>query len=690
MATALAPIPSAPIAPPPAVLAAPSPAGADCAPADPLLARCVEVSRRLGARTDLALHGGGNTSVKSSLPDLAGEPVEALWVKSSGRDLAGIDASGFSPVRLGSLRRLLTLETLSDTAMAYELRRALLDPSAPAPSVETLAHAALPHRFVLHAHPDAVLAVTSSPGGARRARAIFGPAFLVLPWAMPGFALGRAVDELWHRSGRPRTRGIVLLHHGVLTFSEDADEAWEALVECDSRARRALETLPRRPALPAPPERPPWTHLDIASLRLELSRLAGRPLLLALDDSAGARRFADHPGVAELVRRGPLTPDHVLRTKRTAIVLPSAERARPALARYAQDYRDYFRRGAAGRELAMLDPAPRVVVAPGTGIFAAGASDAGALAALELYRHTADTLLAAEPLGGHRPLPAREVFEVEYWELEQAKLDPALRGGTDRQRHGRGAAAQPLAGRVALITGAASGIGRATVEELLAAGAVVAGLDLTPTCSRAGYLGLTCDVREPAALERALGSAVRRFGGLDLLVSNVGVFPPSRSIEELTLAEWRAVMEVNATSHLALLGAAIPLLQRAAAPPAVVLVGSRNVLAPGPGAAAYSASKAALTQLARVAALELAPFGIRVNVLHPDGVFDTALWQPEVLSERAARYGLSVEQYRRRNLLRTEVHAADVARLAVALCTDLFACTTGAQIPVDGGDARVI
>jgi NAD(P)-dependent dehydrogenase (short-subunit alcohol dehydrogenase family) len=366
----------------------------------------------------------------------------------------------------------------------------------------------------------------------------------------------------------------------------------------------------------------------------------------------------------------------VLRTKRLAAVVAAPSQTRAALARYAREYRRYFRRFAAGRRLAMLDPAPRVVVARGAGLLAAGATAAEAAAALDLYRHTADTLLAAEPLGGLCPLPARQVFAVEYWELEQAKR--------------RSRAAAPLAGRVALVTGAARGIGRAIVEELLAGGAAVAGLDLGPSAAGEAYLGLTGDVRQAGAVEAAVEATVRRFGGLDLLIGNVGVFPPGHPLDEQPLDEWRAVMEVNVTSHLALLRAAIPLLERAAAPAAVVFIGSRNVLAPGPSAAAYSASKAALTQVARVAALELAPYGIRVNVLHPDRVFDTGLWRPEVLAARARSYGVSVDEYRRSNLLRREVTAEQVGRLAAALCGDLFACTTGAQIPVDGGNARVV
>jgi NAD(P)-dependent dehydrogenase (short-subunit alcohol dehydrogenase family) len=299
----------------------------------------------------------------------------------------------------------------------------------------------------------------------------------------------------------------------------------------------------------------------------------------------------------------------------------------------------------------------------------------------DVYAHTMDIVERAALLGGWRALPARDLFDVEYWDLEQAKLRAAGKP-------------LPFAGEVALVTGAASGIGAACVESLLARGAAVVALDLAPAVetrhARPDHLGIVCDVTSAEALERALEAGVRAFGGLDMLVLNAGVFPGGRRIESLPDDEWRRVLRVNLDANLALLREAQPLLAAAPRAGRVVVVGSKNVPAPGPGAAAYSASKAALTQLARVAALEWAGSGIRVNTLHPDAVFDTGIWTPEVLAARAASYGMTVEQYRTKNLLRTEVRSRDVAELAAELCGELFAKTTGAQIPVDGGNERVV
>jgi NAD(P)-dependent dehydrogenase (short-subunit alcohol dehydrogenase family) len=329
----------------------------------------------------------------------------------------------------------------------------------------------------------------------------------------------------------------------------------------------------------------------------------------------------------------------------------------------------------------MLDPAPRIVLDPHLGLCAAGRSGKDAAIALELYQHTVEVILRAAALHGYKALSARDIFEVEYWDLEQAKLKLAGKP-------------PEFAGEVALVTGGASGIGRACVEALLQRGAAVVALDRNPTvCTlleRPDYLGLECDVTAPEALESALEAAVRHFGGMDILVLNAGVFPPGAPVAAISLEDWRDTLAVNVDANLLLLRACHPLLKLASRGGRVVAVGSKNVAAPGIGAGAYSASKAALTQLARVCALEWGPDRIRVNTVHPDAVFDTALWTDEVLASRARHYGLTVEQYKTRNVLRTEIRSRDVAELVCAMCGPAFFRTTGAQVPIDGGNERII
>jgi len=375
-------------------------------------------------------------------------------------------------------------------------------------------------------------------------------------------------------------------------------------------------------------------------------------------------------------QRGPVTPDHAIRTKPWPLLGRDVEA-------YAAAYRRYFEehRHRATTDLQPLDPAPRVILDPELGLCCVGRTPKDAAIVEDLYRHTIKVITDAVGLGGYEPVSPADLFDVEYWDLEQAKL----------RRRG---APPPLAGEVALVTGAASGIGRACAEALLDEGAAVVGVDIAATVESVfdgpAWAGLQADVTDREALARALEVTTERFGGLDVLVVNAGVFPESAPIGDLDLDVWRRTMAVNVDANAALLHQAYPLLRTSPGGGRVVVVGSRNVPAPGPGAAAYSASKSALTQLARVAALEWASDGIRVNVVHPDGVFDTGVWTAEVLEQRAAHYGLSVEAYRSKNLLGVEVSSADVARACIALCGPAFPKTTGAQIPVDGGNLRTI
>jgi rhamnose utilization protein RhaD (predicted bifunctional aldolase and dehydrogenase)/NAD(P)-dependent dehydrogenase (short-subunit alcohol dehydrogenase family) len=640
-----------------------------------LLAERVRTSRLLGSDPRLVLHGGGNTSVKVTEPDVTGAPRELLYVKGSGHDLAGIGPEGFAPVLLDRLRALASLEELSDTDMARELRAATVDPAAPAPSVEAILHALIPAVFVDHTHADAVVTLSNSAGAAERLSEVYGDLVVVVPYVMPGFRLARYVAQTFPVACGPDTIGLVLMNHGIFSFGATASESYERMLHLVQLASDCVAK--HRSSRGSPPASPPQPHpVTLVSLRREVSAAAGRPMVLVSDASADALSFARHPRVAELSQVGPATPDHVIRTKPVPLLGRD-------VASYAAAYEQYFeaRRARSAAPLQMLDPAPRVILDPELGLCCAGRTPAEADITADVYRHTIQIILDADELGGYRPVSLDDLFDVEYWELEQAKLR-------------RSGAPRPLAGEVALVTGAASGIGRACAAALLAEGAAVVGLDLSTSVSSAfpgpAWLGLECDVTDDTALKASLNAAVRRFGGLDILVVNAGVFPGGQRIADLLLAEWQRVMRVNVDSAMVLLHEAFPLLEQAPAGGRVVVIGSKNVPAPGPGAAAYSASKAALTQLGRVAALEWADSGIRVNVIHPNAVFDTGIWTEEVLRARAEQYGMTVQQYRTNNLLGVEVASADVAALCLAMVGPAFAKTTGAQVPVDGGNDRVI
>jgi len=641
------------------------------------LAQRVYTSRLLGRDKTLVLHGGGNTSVKIREQNILGEDEDILYVKGSGWDLETIEAAGFSPVRLPRLLGLATLHALSDTAMAQELRSNMTDASAPAPSVEAILHAILPHTYVDHTHADALIAVTNTPDGLERVRDIYGDTVVVVPYVMPGFRLARLCAELFPAQAEAQTVGMVLMNHGLFSFGETARASYESMIALVTRAEQYLE---RRGAwqVAAPVVAPPTpiARRDLAALRRDVSAAAGTPMIVTRHTDAQALGFAQRTDLATIARQGPATPDHVIRTKRLPLI---GRDVREFSADYARYFTDHASRS--DHALTMLDPAPRVILDPNLGLCAVGRTARDAAITAEVYRHTIDIILRATALAAYRALPAWDIFAVEYWDLEQAKLR-------------KGGAPPVFAGEVALVTGAASGIGRASVTALLARGAAVVALDMDPAIAtmydRPDARGVRCDVTDEAAVNEMLDGTVNAFGGLDILVLNAGVFPASRRIAALPLTERDRVLRVNLDANLVLLREAHPLLTLAPRGGRVAIVGSKDAPAPEPGAAAYSAATAALTQLARVAALEWGADNIRVNVLHPTAVFDSGVWTGEALQQRAAHDGMSVAQGKTNNVPRVEVTSRDVAELAAELCGPLFARTTGAQIPINGGAERTI
>ncbi len=541
--------------------------------------------------------------------------------------------------------------------MVNELKTHRLRAGAPSPSVESLLHAIVPHAYVDHTHADALLSISNAPDGEKRVREIYGDRVAVIPYIMAGFDLAAYCAREFPKQAGKNTIGMVLLSHGIFSFGKDARESYERMVELVSMAEAYLERKKAKASLPASVRPASVKREEIAALRRAISAQAGCPLVVRVNDSKKFLGFAQHPDVKRLSQHGPATPDHLLYT-----------RPLPMLGRDVDSK-------------TMLDPAPRMVLDPAFGFAALGRTAREAAIVEELYDHTIDVILQAEALGGWRAVDERHLFDIEYWSLEQAKLDKAE-------------ALPVFSGEVVLVTGAASGIGKACVESFLKRGAAVVVLDRNPAIEslwqRTDVLGLTCDLTDAKAIDAALEKAVRSFGGVDMLVLNAGIFPASAPIQSIAAESWRNAMTVNVEANLLVMQACHPLLKLAPRGGRIAVIGSKNVPAPGPGAAAYSASKAALNQLARVAALEWAKDGIRINSLHPNQVFDTALWTDDVLAARAKAYNLTVEQYKRNNLLKTEVASKDVAELAAEMCGPLFAKTTAAQVPVDGGNERVV
>ncbi len=662
----------------------------------------VYTSRLIGAEPDLVLHGGGNTSIKTRARDLFGRDVDVLHVKGSGSDLSAVEPAGLPAVLLAPLRALRALDALSDEDMVAEQRRALVDPSAPTPSIETLLHAFLPAAFVDHSHADAILALTNQPDGERRVRALFGNRVGWVPYTMPGFALAKRAAEVFEKD--PSVEGLVLEKHGLVTFGDDAKTSYTRHIELVGRAHAYFETqMEGRRPLDARPVVAMREWKEIASVvRGALALRTGdldRPFhrfVLEHRSSDEILHFAAADQGPSLAASAPITPDHVIRTKGPYLFLERppygnlealSTRLREEIDAYRIAYAKYFDRNVAAKSVkrTMLDPTPRVLVLPGIGLVAVGDTRAAARIAADIAVHTVRTKIWASSIGQYEGLSEGDLFDMEYWSLEQAKLGRSV--------------APPLQGQIALVTGGAGAIGEGVARELLRAGAIVVLFDKDEArldAVRARLGGDRCeavlgDVTDEGDVRDAFLRAAELFGGVDIVVVNAGVARVG-ALADLELEDFEAASDVNLKGAFLTLRESLYQMRRQATGGSIVLVSTKNVFAPGAEFGAYSATKAGAHQLGRVAALEGAALGVRVNLVNADAVFGGAenpsgLWQ-EVGPGRAAARGIAnqdlEEFYRNRNLLKSRVTPEHVGRAVV-----FFACqdtpTTGAVLPVDGG-----
>ncbi len=672
----------------------------------------VYTSRLIGAEADLVLHGGGNTSVKTTFVDPLGTTIPAIHVKGSGWDLGSIEPAGLPGMDLEALRRLRALDALSDEAMVNQLRIRLFDAGAPTPSVETLLHAFLPAKFIDHSHADAILALTNRPDGEAIVADLFGPSCPRVPYVMPGFALAKfaaSVAEEAVAAGK-NPIGLVLLKHGLFTWGESARESYERHVELVDRAERWLAAARRRSIRiersvdPAAAESEAALVAPILRGRLaEATTDPDRPFRRWVLDRRATPEILETTNAAELseiAESNPLTPDHTIRTKpRPLVIPPPADRTADgwaaaisaAVDRFALHYRDYVAAGIAVRgPKKPLDAVPRVVLIPGVGLFGVGASRKEARIAGDIAEHTLRTKRLSWETGAvYEGLPDVDLFDLEYWSLEQAKLGK----GTEK----------PLARQVAAVTGAAGAIGRSIAAKLLEAGAHVALLDVDLAAAEAlraelaqkfggaAVEAIRCDVTDEASTVVAFDEVCRRFGGLDLAVPNAGI-ARSAPLAKLSAEEFRRVIEVNTTGVFLTIREAAARMRLQKTGGNVVLISSKNVMAPGAEFGAYSASKAGAAQLAKVAALELAKEGIRVNSIAPDAIFGTGetpsgLWAA-VGPDRAKARGMAPEElpdfYRKRSLLQVPLSGEHVGNAVVFFASNQTP-TTGATLPVDGG-----
>ena len=649
----------------------------------------VYTTRLLGGDPKLVLHGGGNTSVKTSVTDLTGEVVDALCVKGSGWDMASIEPPGLPAVRLEPLRRLRELDRLSDEDMVNAQRGSLLDATAPNPSVETLLHAFLPHKFVDHTHSTAILALTDQPNGADICRDVFADRVALVPYIMPGFALAKSCAEIYDRS--PNVEGLILLKHGVFTFGATANEAYERMIELVTLAERHLAGTPSKSfasvALPdrlAPPAAIAPILRGLLAIETDLNEGLHQRFVLEFRTSEAIRNFVDGEGLARYSQRGPVTPDHAIRIKPLPVVLPPpvagdldgfTGRAAAAIADYQHTYSAYVARNNtdASAPKTPLDPSPRVLLLPGLGFFAAGDSGKAAAIAADLYENNIDVIANAEALGTFESIDDADMFDIEYWSLEQAKL------GKGQEK--------PLARHVVAITGAAGVIGQACARAFRAAGADVALLDLNleaaeKVAAETGGIAVECDVTDEVSVTSAFAALTLAFGGVDILVSNAGAAWQGR-IGEVDDAVLRQSFELNFFGHQRVAKAAVAIMMQQKTGGVLLFNASKQAVNPGADFGPYGLPKAATMFLSRQYAVDYGGEGIRSNAVNADRI-RSGLLTDDMVSARATARGVSERDYLAGNLLRREVTGNDVAQAFVDLA--LARKTTGAVITVDGGN----
>jgi rhamnose utilization protein RhaD (predicted bifunctional aldolase and dehydrogenase)/NAD(P)-dependent dehydrogenase (short-subunit alcohol dehydrogenase family) len=655
------------------------------------LALRVYTTRLLGQDPKLVLHGGGNTSVKLRLADLMGDEVDVLCVKGSGWDMGQIEPPGLPAVRLEPLRRLRARKALSDEEMVAVQRANLIDPMAPNPSVETLLHAFVPHLFVDHTHATAVLSLIDQPDGEARSADLYNGRMGIVPYIMPGFALAKKAAEVFEAT--PRAEGLILHKHGIFTFGASAREAYERMIEMVTlaegylrRGRRsvfATAQLPQRVspiARVAPVVRGACSQPD--------AKVAGAYRRLVLDFRSNAT-ILNYVGGAEVMRysqAGVVTPDHTIRTKNWPLVVPAPQdgqendfrqSVRTAVAEFATRYRAYFERNNARCNGAkrMLDPLPRVVLVPALGLFGLGRSKKDAGVAADLAEAAIEAITSAEAVGRFESISEADMFDVEYWSLEQAKL------GKEPEK--------PLAGQIVAITGAGGAIGSATAKAFAAAGAEVALLDVDEPAARAHAdrlggraIAVACDVTDSASVTAAFAKVAETFGGVDIVISNAGAAWQGR-IGDVDEAVLRQSFELNFYGHQRVAQAAVKIMLAQGTGGCLLFNVSKQAVNPGPNFGPYGLPKAATLFLVRQYALDYGADGIRANAVNADRI-RSGLLTDAMIAARSKSRGVSEQEYMSGNLLGREVTADDVAQAFLAQALALK--TTADVTTVDGGN----
>ena len=672
------------------------------------LALRLYTSKLLGSNPNLVLHGGGNTSIKLKQKNILGEEQDVLFVKASGADLANMTPEGFVGLDLSFLRKLHTLDSLEDEEMESQLEIHKLLKSHLNPSVEALLHAFLPPKYIDHTHADSILILTNQTEGTGLVKKALGPRVAVLPYTMSGLPLAKAVAAQYAKQSD--LEAIVIINHGIFTFGEDALTSYERMIAYVDRAEKYVtQRIEDTPLIT------PRTDFSLAkdakSLAAHLSQVLRGSCAHKGSDGNLRRLIVEYRSTPELLDvalsqeapalcdSGVLTPDHVTRTKNKIAYLDYVpepddglkEKVRQIIEDYVKNYRHYFQEQVKtkGLDRKELDPFPRVLLAAGLGLFTLGFSRKEAKVAADIAEHTIFAKVRAEGLGNYAPITDSHVFDMEYWRLQQRKTGPV--------------SPAPLQGQVALITGAGGAIGFGIADRLLAAGAAVVLSDIDePRTQKARSILkernenaeveiIPFDVTDFQSVAAAFDETSRRLGGIDIVIPNAGIAHVAK-IEDLDPLKMDQVIAVNLKGTFNTIKASIPVFKRQGTGGHIIVISSKNVFDPGAAFGAYSAAKAGAHQISKIAALELAEMGVRVNMVNPDAVFgdeeiSSKLWDlvgPDRMKSRGLDYEGLKEYYRNRNLLKTQVMAEHVGNVVVFFAADLTP-TTGTSFPVDGG-----
>ena len=654
------------------------------------LALRIYSTRLLGREPRLVLHGGGNTSVKARVKDLLDEDVDVLCVKGSGWDMANIEPAGMPAVRLTALRKLRSRSALPDEEMVRVQRAALVDPQSPNPSVETLLHAFIPHKFVDHTHATAVLSLIDQTESEALCTETFGDRLGFVPYVMPGFALAKKAAQVFEKN--PAVEGLILDKHGIFTFGDDAREAYERMIEFVTLAEERLRKkgnaklpgakLPER--LASVSDVAP-TIRGVCAQRDAYGEGAHKRLILDFRSNDVILNYVNGKDVKRYARAGLITPDHVIRTKPWPLVLPAPEAgkladfksaAEQAARAFMDDYAAYFARHKARASGApMHDPLPRVVLVPGLGLFGLGTSTKEARVAADVAEAAVEGITGAETIGAFASISESETFDIEYWPLELAKLG---------QRR-----SLPLAGQIAVVTGAGGAIGAATARAFAQAGAEVALLDIDIAAAMkqakaigGAALAIACDVTNAASVRDAFDRVTNAFGGVDIVVSNAGAAWQGK-IGEVDEAKLRESFELNFFAHQKIAQAGVSIMLKQSTGGCLLFNVSKQAVNPGPDFGPYGLPKAATLLLVRQYALDYGADGIRSNAVNADRIRSGILTE-DFIAQRAKARGLSEKEYMSGNLLQREVTAEDVAQAFLHQALELK--TTANITTVDGGN----